>query len=393
MKKSGLVGRVLLCMSFSALILAGCRGPEEDAIISNTSPPPPPGGGNVVPKPGSDGPLDVTLASNPSIQYNPTNGKTSIIVQFMVREQSGRPLSDGSYTTTMLVDNEPLDVESLLDRSSQELAVNLNFAMVLDASYSMLEHNPPAFEPMKQAARDTHQSVLDTWKQRSGKVNFNLIWFAEVVNQSIRVPGVNREWVPDDILTLPAPQAGTATRLYGATRRMTDTMISDFKGGIAAGPRDHHVMVVFSDGKDNYSYFDNSALSQTLTTNSGASYRQSGTTPTTLDDVKSAIAAHPQLSVHVIGLGSSINDVELQAIADAGRGVFLKNPDSSRLDQLFDDVLAEFITLRTEGALIPMPPGDYTFTLRVTNSAATASDEYTFRFHGGDATARELPVP
>jgi hypothetical protein len=92
-------------------------------------------------------------------------------------------------------------------------------------------------------------------------------------------------------------------------------------------------------------------------------------------------------------LGSSINEAELQSIADAGHGVFLKNPDSARLDELFAQVLTEFTTLKTEGALIPMPTGDYNFTLRITNAAGTASDEYSFRFHGGDTTARELPLP
>lgn len=380
------------------LLCAGCRSPETtSAAGSNTAPPSPTGGNNeggtVPPQTPFNGTLDVTLVTNPAIRYEPTSGKTSIIIQFLVREQSGRPLSEASYATTLFVDNEPLDVESLLDRRSEALAVNLNFAMVLDASYSMLGHTPPAFEPMKQAARDTYQTVLETWKQRTGSVNFNLIWFDELVSQSVRVPGVARDWTPDDILTIPTPLAGTATRLYGAARRMAETMKTDLANGVASGSRDHHVMVVFSDGKDNYSFFDNAAISRNLTTTSGANYRQYGTTVTTLDNVKTAIAAHPNLTVHVIGLGSSINEAELQAIADAGQGVFLKNPDSARLDELFAQVLTEFTTLKTEGALIPIPPGDYNFTLKITNAAGTASDEYSFRFHGGDPTARELPLP
>lgn len=381
------------------LIFAGCRSPESTVTGGNNTvpPPPPPVGGNnggvtVTPQSPFSGVLDVSLVTNPAIRYDETSGKTSIIIQYLVREQSGRPLSEAHYVTTLLVDNEPLDVEALLDRRSEALAVNLNFAMVLDASYSMLEHKPPAFEPMKQAARDTYLTVLETWKQRTGLVKFNLIWFAELVNQSISIPGVGREWTPDDILSIPTPLAGSATRLYGATRHMVETMQKDRVNGVASGPRDHHVMVVFSDGKDNYSYFDNSAFSQNLTTTSGANYRQYGTTMTTLDQVKTAIAAHPNLTVHVIGLGSSINETELQAIADAGQGVFLKNPDSAKLDELFAEVLTEFTTLKTEGALVPMPPGDYTFILRVTNTAGTASDEYAFRFHGGDPTAKEIPL-
>jgi hypothetical protein len=57
--------------------------------------------------------------------------------------------------------------------------------VVLDASFSMTQHNQPAFEPMKTAASDSYQHVLDLWSTRPGTVKFSLIWFDEVMNQSM----------------------------------------------------------------------------------------------------------------------------------------------------------------------------------------------------------------
>jgi len=38
-------------------------------------------------------------------------------------------------------------------------------------------------------------------------------------------------------------------------------------------------------------------------------------------------------------------------------------------------------------ATIPLPPGDYDFTLRVRTADGRARDEYTFRFHAGDGSS------
>ncbi|MGB5396671.1 MAG: hypothetical protein WBN96_05935, partial [Gammaproteobacteria bacterium] len=146
---------------------------------------------------------------------------------------------------------------------------------------------------------------------------------------------------------------------------------------------------------DNYSYWDNTLTNpnRTLSTTSGASYEQYGTLPTTLDAAKSAVAAHPRLTSHVIGLGSAINASELTQIAQAGNGTFQANPSSQNIGALFQRVLNEFTTILARGAEIPLPPGDYEFTLSVKNKAGGSPVNYKFMMHAGDPQAGVISTP
>jgi hypothetical protein len=352
------------------------------------------GGGGGGPASGSTGSgvtLDVTQP--PQVTWLSTNGKTQVIMQFSVRDDNDLPLTEDQVEVQLELDGSPIDVESVLNQSSTELEVNLYFAMVLDASFSMTQHNPPAFEPMKTAASDSYRHVLDLWSTRPGTVKFSLIWFDEVMNQTVYNIGVARDWLPDDILSIPAPAAGTATKLHSAVKVMADHLQSEHDNGVYNGARDQYVMLVFSDGADNYSYWDNSAVNTVLTTSSGASYRQFGTIPTTLEAAEAAVAAHPRLTTHVIGLGSAINADELGQIADAGNGTFQANPSSQNIGDLFERVLSEFTTIQTRGAEIPLPPGDYDFSLTVRNKAGGAPASFEFRMHAGDPDAGVIPTP
>lgn len=381
-------------------LLTACQGPDDNNNAPQTSNPTPAtsssssssgsNSGNSAPGVPYGGALALNLTTTPSVQWSAVNGKTTVTVQYAVRGDQDQPLADTDYTTTLLLNDKPLDVESLVDRSAQEVAVNLDFAMVLDATYSMTQHNPPAFEPMKKAARNSWQNVIDIWAKRSGKLNVSFMWFDEFVNQAVDLPAASRQWQPDDALFLPTPPTGTATRLYGAVAKMADTMAAHYQSKQFAGDRDQQIMLVFSDGANNYSYFDNSSISRQLTTSNGASYLQTGTPASTLDDVKAKIAADPKLIVHVIGLGSAINADELAAIAKAGKGLFLQNPSSQNLEQLFQRVIQEFTTIQTQSAVIPLAPGDYNFTIKIANRTGTAADEYHFNFHAGDTTAHVL---
>jgi hypothetical protein len=337
--------------------------------------------------------LKLEVTQQPQVAWLSTNGKTQVILQFSVRDDNDLPLTEDQVDVQLEVDSNPIDVESLLNQSSTELEVNLYFAMVLDASFSMTQHDPPAFEPMKTAASDSYQQVLDLWNSRPGSVKFSLIWFDEVMNQSMYNIGLARDWVPDDILSIPAPAAGTATKLDSAVKVMADYLQSEHDNGIYNGARDQYVMLVFSDGADNYSYWDNSLINGTLSTSSGAGYRQFGTPPTTLEAAEAAVAAHPRLTTHVIGLGSAINADELTRIAQAGDGIFQANPSSQNLGNLFQRVLREFTTIQTRGAEIPLVPGDYDFTLTVTNKAGGSPARYEFRMHAGDSQARVISTP
>lgn len=382
MHRAGVAVFLAVCFVFT-----GCKSSNNDSSSGNDpgDPGQPPGGG----VPPANG-IALELQGDPTVTWKDTNGKTTLVTQFAVRDSNGVPLEESQFVIQMLVDDEALDDESLLDQSSEELAVNLYYSMVLDASYSMTQHSPPAFEPMKEAARDSYQTVLDTWAARPGDTKFSLIWFSEVLNQNTFNANTGRDWRPDDILSIPAPTAGESTKLLAATERMAQYLTSEYQSGVFAEPRDQYVMLLFSDGKDNYSWFDNSSIDGSFATSSGATYRQSGATPTTLDGVKAAIAANPKLTVHVIGLGSKINKVELEEIAAAGGGVFLENPSSDNIDDLFDRVLQEFLTIQTQGAEMPLPPSDYKFTLRVTDLGGNYSAEQSYNFHAGDDQARIL---
>ena len=343
--------------------------------------------------PGASSGLKLEITQPPQVTWLSTNGKTQVILQYSVRDSSNLPLTEEQVEVTLKLDGNPIDVESLLNQSSTELEVNLYFAMVLDASFSMTQHSPPAFEPMKKAARDSYQQVIDLWNTRQGAVKFSLIWFDEVMNQSMYNTNIASDWLPDDILSIPEPLAGTATKLNSAVKMMADYLQSEYDNGIYNGARDQYVMLVFSDGADNYSYWDNSVISGTLSTMSGASYRQFGTLPTTLELAKTAVAAHPRLTTHVIGLGSAINASELTQIAVAGNGIFQKNPSSQNLGTLFQRVLQEFTTIQTRGAEIPLPPGDYEFTLTARNKAGGNPSSYKFRMHAGDPQAGVISTP
>ena len=343
-----------------------------------------PPGGNPQPG-GADTPLTIDIASAPVVRWDPGNGKTTIVVQFSVKGPQGLPLQESDLTIGLNIDERPLDVESILEKSSRELAVNLYFALVLDASFSMIQHQPPAFEPMKQAARRSYRTVLDSWTGRPGEVAFSLMWFDEIVNQSLFDENTQRGWNPDDILDIPDPVPGRATKLYSATQAMVTFLRNEFQRGVFNNPRDRYVLLLFSDGADNYSFFDNSAFEALHSTPRGALFRRFGTPATTLTELTENIAAFPNLTVHVIGLGSAVNETELQAIAEAGNGVLQINPSSENIDQLFQRVVDELTTIQTHGATIPLPPGEYTFSLVVTEKGSGMTATKSFRFRGGDA--------
>jgi hypothetical protein len=365
-------GRFILLSLVVCLLLAaaGCSDNEPLTV------PTPPSGTDVT--------LEIT--SLPQVRYDAPTGKTSVVVQFIARDEDGYALGADDVVVEMLVNDLPVDNESILQEDAEELAASIHFGLVLDASYSMLLHDPAAFAPMLQAASEAIEEGYTIFAGRAGTFTWDLSWFAE----SLFHPDVNgRPWQPADLLAIPEPSAGTSTKLLAATAdeaaRMTlahDTL--------ANGPNDHHVMIVFSDGADNYSWFDNSAYQSQGVTASGAAFAISGYPPTDLAAAAAAIAAHPDLTVHVIGLGSEVRDTELQAIADAGGGRYYKNPSSAEIDTVFDLVTREFATIQTHGATIPLPPADYTFRLRVEPDGRGSGDEYGFTFRAGGEGAGVL---
>ncbi len=368
-------GRIVLKFRFVLISLgiivffaffAGCSDDE-----SPTVPPP------------SNSSVEIEMTSDPLIQFDGPTGKTSVIVQFIARDENGYALDLDDVNIELLIDENPVDNESILQDDSEELSSSIYLSLVLDASFSMLQHSPPAFDPMLEAARNAIIQLDELYEGRPGSFDWNVTWFNEVIFEP---SSTGRTWVADDLLAIVEPTAGTATKLFAAVDREAHNML-EVHEYLANGPHDHHVMVVFSDGVDNYSWFDNSTISGTGVTTSGAGYDFSGYGVASLDSAVTAIETHPLLTSHVMGLGSDVEDDQLQAISDAGNGQYFKNPSSSEIDELFALVTREFATIQNHGATIPLQPGDYLFGVRVSTSDGHAEDEISFLFHAGDDEA------
>ena len=374
---------IALWMVIFAISLALAPGCGEDVPWENRRPtgpttPTTPTGGSW-----PSGQLAIDYDSSLTIvQYNTANGKTTLLVQFVVRDADGFPGDTSEYRLQMFIDDRQIDVEAVPDSSVQQLETNILLALVLDASYSMVYPSSTPFDTMLNLAYSTVALGTEEWERRPGKFRWNLSWFNEVISWPAAT------WLPEDILTIPKPSPGASTKLYAAARAMAKTMKHQYDLGIADGPRDRHVMLLFTDGADNYSWFDNSSYADTGTTLQGKRFAQSGYPESSLNDLTDAISVHPALTVHTGGLGNNVNQQDLKDIATAGNGLFVFSPKTADLPQFFGRVLRELTTVQTRQLLIPLQKGDYTFKLVVTarnNSANKATTQ--FRFHTGDNTA------
>lgn len=304
------------------------------------------------------------------------DGKTLVTVQFIAWDEEGHPLGADEVAYELIEDGVPLDTESLLDASAEELAASLDLWLVLDTSYSMVAGG--VFGEMLAAASELPTKVAAAWAAHPGAFTWHVSWFAEHLSVGTGV------WQPEDVLTLPEPAPGTATKLFAAVEQAADEMDDALALGVAAGDRDRRVMVVFSDGRDNYSWWDNAGWSSSGTTSGGASFLELGWPPTTLADAVSAIGADPGREVYALGLGDGLDatEDELSALTE-GHGVYYY--DAADVDALFEKALDQLTTLQTIGALVPLPPGDHTFETRVHLGALDGpSDSFRDEVHTAD---------
>jgi hypothetical protein len=334
--------------------------------------------------------LTVEIVSQSSC-WNPENGATRLILQFVTRDQSGLALDpelDANQEPTalasqLLVDNGPPDVESLLNRDSELLKSDLALSLVLDSTYSMLSHTPPAFEPMKAAAVDVLTGIRDTWSTNNAQFHWELTWFNEVI---FRPAANNRgeNWSISDIRDLPTPETGSFTGLWKAVHYTIGIHQELYEKQVAAGKRDQHVMVVFSDGEDNHSYFDNSNIDRPDDLNGVLHWTYQGYPATNFEDLQALLDEFPQLRVYVIGFGDALlsaNDLEkqkLRNLAEQNRGQYFFGNDSNALAQLFDSVKREFITMQTLGVETPLRDGQHEFSLRARHHASGAEGRKDF---------------
>lgn len=328
------------------------------------------------------GPLTIETFADPQVSFDPARGTTTVIVRFVARRGS-TPLGEDDLTVQLLVNGRAIDVEGLIEQDSESLSANLHLTLVLDSSYSMLQHSVSAFAPMLSAARRTLSAGSGLYVQRPGIFEWDLVWFNDAIYRPIAATPANR-WTPQDVERIPSPAAGSFTKLHAALKDAVQTSIAHAEQ-FGSGPRDQHLVVAFSDGADNYSWFDNASLSGQGSIDTNRQYRYSGAAPVNRTDVETLLKNHPEVRLHVMGLGSAVNDVELQSLSRAGRGQYFKNLDPAKVDQLFEKVILEFTSVQTHGATIPLPPGEYNFEVRV--KASGAAGKFGFRFVGGQLGA------
>ena len=330
--------------------------------------------------------LTIEPFADPQISYDPTRGTTTVIVRFVAR-RGAVPLGESDLTTELYIDGDPIDVESLLQQDSESLSANLHLTLVLDTSYSMLQHSTPAFAPMLSAARRALGAGSGLYTQRPGIFEWDLVWFDDAIYRPI-APTQLMRWTPQDVERIPPPLPGSFTKLHAALKDALQTSIAHAQQ-FGSGPRDQHLVVAFSDGADNYSWFDNSALSGQGSLDLNRQFRYFGSDPVTRPEVETLLKQHPEVQLHVMGLGSAVNDDDLISLSKAGRGRYFKNLDPTKVDQLFEKVILEFTSVQTHGAEIPLPPGEYSFRVKV--KAPGAAGSYSFRFVAGVNKTEVLP--
>lgn len=321
-----------------------------------------------------DDQLTVELVSQTAC-YIDDVGAVQLIVQYTAQDQDGRnpasaPGAPEGYElqTSIFVDGRPLDVEAQIERESELLQSDLVVSLVLDASYSMLEHEPPAFEPMKTAAMDILRATANLWQATDSDFHWELLWFDSLLYMPLENMA-GESWTIDDIAAIPEPPSGRFTALYKAIDKMVNTHAQLRESGIAAGPRDQHVMLVFSDGADNQGHVDNSGEENVTehNLNNMLYWAEMGGPSITLPEVKASVAEAANLRTYVIGFGESVDSSvqqSLEEIATSGRGKFFYGRETSSLEELFREVQTEFVTLQTIGVRAPLA-GEHTFSLVV----------------------------
>jgi len=328
-----------------------------------------------------DSAVVIETYGTPSVTFDDED-ITTLVVQFIVRDGNRQPLADEDLEIELQIDGESLDIEGPLEEDSEALSSSLHLTLVLDASYSMTRHDPPAFAPMLTAARQATSAGKQLYVDRPGTFDWDLVWFNDVIYRPDETLP-NTFWLETDIERIPEPDSGAFTKLYAAVKSAVESSAAH-RATTNATARDQHLVVVFSDGADNYSFSNNADESGTGSIGNDRTYEWTGSTPVSLNDVKAQLAANPGVQVQVMGLGSAVDDAALATIASEGRGRYVKNVDPANVDVLFDEITREFTSLQTRGAMLPLEPGDYTFSIVVRRTDTGAATRSSFRFRTGD---------
>lgn len=326
----------------------------------------------------------------PWVSRDPRIGTTTVILDYVVHDGLGRPVAPDAYRTRLFLDGNLLGSgafdETVLGSDARELELDLFLMLVLDASFSLERFGTSQFDAMLRGAEDLVLRGADLWSERAGSFDWSVLWFDELLARP------HPDFAASFRLTnIPRPQPGDFTKLYSAISAGLEVSADVRVDGVAADPRDRHVVVVFTDGRDNLSSFANPNVEEEGRLANGDPYRRFGWRATDLDAALGEIAAHPawpeQLTVHTVALGAScaggttgtcVDDAALADVAQVGLGREFASEDDA--GELFDEVLREFETLKSDGALLALPPGTYTFDVVVERLDRTAVGELRFLF-------------
>jgi hypothetical protein len=341
---------------------------------------------------GSPANLSVEVSGEPTVSFDGAIGTTTVVVDYLVRDSEGVLLDESDIDVRMFVDDEQLGAggrfgESVLDRDAEELDLSVLVLLVLDASYSLQQFDPPQFTSMLKAAERLIGTGESIWRNRGGAFDWNVVWFDELISRPD--PERMRSF---RIGNIPAPEPGNFSKLYSGISNGLEFSSSLLAQGIAAGPRDRHVLVVFTDGLDNLSSFANPEVMREGRLRNGDPYPRVGWRATGLDDVLAEVAQHPRypanLTVHPIALGAvcseepegevCFDEAALADIAQVGFGQLLASPRN--VDDLFDLIQREFTTLQSSGAVMALAPDEYEFRLVAERRNRSALGELRFRF-------------
>ncbi|MEO0604132.1 MAG: hypothetical protein AAF211_22035 [Myxococcota bacterium] len=231
-----------------------------------------------------------------------------------------------------------------------DLDSNLHVTLVLDASRSIVEDE--LFEDMRLAAQQLLETGDRIWSERPGDFTWRVVWFDQWVWEA------DDDWTFADVPTIPAPTPDDDgfTRMFAGVDFSVDQLTGLRAEGVAAGDRDNHLLVVFTDGRDNSSGRRSPAVPfERGQTESEAGFTVHPTSRVSQDDIVAQLEGLDFLQVSLLALGNDVDQGVLDSFAQAGRGQVFAGND---IEQLFADAERSFETLKTVGWRLPVNPGE-----------------------------------
>ncbi len=210
---------------------------------------------------------------------------------------NGEPFYNLSTSQLIITDNEkPVEEFEIIESSSAIARYPLSVALVLDASGSMMGAGNAGAKAAGHDFVDFLDGVVD---------EVSVLWFTSVVTVYQQMT-TNKPMLHASVDALPAS---------GATA-VWDGILAGLNEVAANGQNAKRAVLVLTDGGDNSSSHSPAECI--------------------------AFANRNGLRVFTVGLGTSINAVELQLISQLTGGLYFQTPNASQLQQIFTDI-ASFI--------------------------------------------------